>query len=492
MKPLIVTCYEQIVDEDIFSTELKEVFADFYQDERAKKILQNSVKPQKVFNIKYPQSLNGLILATEMERNNIPYKLVNGMSLDDFAKLPIDSEYSHVLLSTTFIYTVEQLRKTVKRIRLKTDAPIIVGGPFLATNDDVFKIKEIDTYILGDGEKSIVAALQGKQHLGVFYRDKNGRIEIDGSRNIVDINKTHYINWDIFMRNIPSEEQEIYKENYMFPIETMRGCPFKCSFCNYGGIGHREVRYKTARRIFNEVQRLNAIGVKNIGIWDSNFTFPKSRVIEFARLINEHNLNHLRFNSYARITDLDEEVVKSMKSAGWNMIYIGIESGNDKVLKLANKGTNADMIREKMALVQKYKIIPWCSFIIGLPGETPKSLQDTFNLIKDLKLEYINLQVLRIRHGSPLYENPQKFDLTFQNSTGEVYQWQHSTMNNTEAVTQAKELFCRIAEETDSLCLENMMNVTNLPREYPPYNNPLNKKVLLAVQHEMAQKMKQR
>jgi len=482
MKILIVTCYEPIVESDVLTTELKHAIQTIPElNERIAK----EKTGKKILHIKYPQSLNGLILATELENSGIDFELVNGQSFEDFMNSSYEDSYTHILVSTTYIHSIEYLKKVLTHIRKHFSSKIIVGGPFIFNNKEVISLDDADVLIFGDGEEAVVSAIKGEEHIGVLYKKKN-KFESDFTPNVVDINNSQFINWNNFFRNIPDELVTNYKEEYAFPIETMRGCPFKCAFCNYGSF-HDSVRFKSAERIVAEIERLAELGVKNIGIWDSNFTFPKSRLLDVCRLIIEKGLDYMNFSSYARLTDLDEEVLESLEKAGFSMLYLGVESANNEILKKMNKGTSKELIYDKMTLLKKYNFVTWCSFIVGFPGETKETIKETFNLIKELKIDYLNLQVLQVRYGSKLHIEPERYGLTYTMENRQAYSWKHNTMNSEEAVEYALDFFCKIAEETDSLCLENIMNVSNIPREFPPYHSKKNKELLLFIQKKMSE-----
>ncbi|KPA15643.1 radical SAM protein, partial [Candidatus Magnetomorum sp. HK-1] len=226
-------------------------------------------------------------------------------------------------------------------------------------------------------------------------------------------------------------------------------------------------------------------------IWDSNFTAPPSRVKEFCNKLISENINGLlTFQSYARISDLDDEMLTLMTKAGWNLIYIGIESGAEKILSKMHKGLTRDMLVKKLNLLSKFldKLDIFPSFMVGFPGENDETMKDTYEIIKKYQFPYINIQPLDVRRGSALFLEPEKFGLQFNMNPDETisYSWEHDTMNSISATEYALNMFCKVAIETDTILLENLLGTTRFTLRFPPFNNQQNSSILRLLQKIIA------
>ena len=108
---------------------------------------------------------------------------------------------------------------------------------------------------------------------------------------------------------------------------------------------------------------------------------------------------------------LDEELVISMKQAGCSIVCLGLESGNDEVLKKLQKGTTVAKQRNSVELCHKHGIKVKGFFIIGLPGDNEITVRQTIDFAKSLKLEYADFYPLTPYPGTQLWNNPSKYDI---------------------------------------------------------------------------------
>ncbi len=191
-------------------------------------------------------------------------------------------------------------------------------------------------------------------------------------------------------------------------ILTSRGCPFDCYFCAVQNTWGRTYRMRSAENVLDEIKLLyNKYGVRHINIADDNFNLPKERIIAICKGVIESNIKvTFRCQSGLYLTNLDESTLSLMKQAGFNELYVGVESGNIDILhNVVNKKINLEDVPNFAKLCRKVGIISGGYFIIGLPRETEQTMQDTINFAYNSGLDRVRLYTCQAFPGSRLYED---------------------------------------------------------------------------------------
>ncbi len=138
---------------------------------------------------------------------------------------------------------------------------------------------------------------------------------------------------------------------------------------------------------------------------DDMFSTNLDRAKEICRLIIKRKIKFV-WNAQAglRVDRIDEELLRLMKEAGCYATSLGIESGNQDILKIINKGITLDQVRSAVALVKKVGLQTTGFFILGLDGETEATMQDTINFAKELKLDFPKTGILVPLPGTPVFQ----------------------------------------------------------------------------------------
>ncbi len=188
---------------------------------------------------------------------------------------------------------------------------------------------------------------------------------------------------------------------YCFVV-TSRGCPAGCRFCIKHVMWQNTVRSHSPERIFAEMKHLASLGVTNIHFYADLFTVDRQVVIDLCKLIVDDGVK-FRLTSNSRVDFIDEEMLAWMAKAGFWMISWGLESGSMDVLKRMRKGINFDKTRKALETSKKLGIKNWGYFIIGMPGETVDSINDTIAFAKSLPLTLALFHIAVPYPGTPFY-----------------------------------------------------------------------------------------
>ncbi|HEX7620590.1 MAG TPA: radical SAM protein [Anaerolineales bacterium] len=187
---------------------------------------------------------------------------------------------------------------------------------------------------------------------------------------------------------------------------TTLGCPFNCDFCSRPVFGNL-FRRRNLDAVFEEIEQIRRLGYDSLWIADDNFTLDTGFLREFCRRIAGQNIS---WSCLSRVTGIDEEITRLMKESGCRRVYLGLETGNQDTLLLMKKKATIDEGKNAVQLFHKAGIEVAAFFIVGYPGETLLSVEDTFRFALELPLDSISFNVPYPLPGSQLFERLRKVD----------------------------------------------------------------------------------
>jgi len=184
---------------------------------------------------------------------------------------------------------------------------------------------------------------------------------------------------------------------------SSRGCPYACSYCDRS-VFQRSFRFNSADYLYRHVKYLNErFGIRHINFYDDQFTFRRQRVEDFCNLMIANPLG-MTFNCAVRAEHIDEELLTLMKSAGCWMVSLGIETGDENLLAQHRQNADLNMLADTIRLIKKCGIRTKGLLMMGLPGETEKSIQLSMDYFFSLPIDDFNLAKFTPFPGSPIYE----------------------------------------------------------------------------------------
>jgi len=323
-----------------------------------------------------------------------------------------------ICVGLTF-YTGSQIKYACELIDyIKETYPsvkIIVGGIHATILPrQTLEYKNIDIVVIGEGEKTfldLIRALEIKNNLnsikGLIFKE-NGKIIQTLKQESVDINR--YYSTPLFLI-----KNYYYHYYYSYPyigsIITSRGCPGGCSYCVLSFLGQK---WKSIRPdlMIKQLKELLKIGIRNVYFIDDNFFVDFKRVEHILDLITNEKLI-FRWWAECRIDyilKMDEGFLKKLKMSNLNSLYLGGESGSDRILKMVNKNIDVAMIKKVNIRLKNFGIIPEFTFMTGFPTETEEEFRETLNLIEQLRIDNNSAVFWRVNKYTP-YPGTQLFDL---------------------------------------------------------------------------------
>jgi len=297
------------------------------------------------------------------------------------------------------------------------DVPVIMGGVFPTfAKDLVLSHEEVDMICIGEGENLIVELCE-RMDRGVSYDDipglwlkqKNGTIRRNPMGHLVDMNLNPKLDLSIF------EEGRLYRPMQgrvwrMFPLETHRGCPYQCAYCNSPSqqamykqeIGSSFFRKKQVDKIRDEIILFrDKHKVEAFYFWaDTFFAYSPKEFEEFIEMYSEFKIP---FWCQTRPETVTYERVKQLTDIGMFRMAFGIEHGNAEFRsKYIKRNVSNDLLINAMHEVNRVGVPYSVNNILGFPYETRDLTFDTIELNRRIKSDSANAYSFSPFHGTPL------------------------------------------------------------------------------------------
>ena len=291
---------------------------------------------------------------------------------------------------------------------INPEIKIIVGGVHSTMNGSkILNHKSIDFLSIGEGENTIVElllALERNTELnlvnGIIFRD-NGKIVNTKPRSYVeDLNSLDFplINAPKVLKDFDKYPKEAF--GYVF---ASRGCPYACTFCESKSMWTRKVRYRSPENIVAELKQMQEFGINKVNFDDDTFGISKKNI----KAINDLMYEELPNMTYTCETVVqlakDENVVKDMRRGGCTATFVGIESGNNEILKKIKKTQTTDECIQAMQNLRKHGIESHAFIMVGFPDETEETFKQTMDFIPKLKPDGVVFSIFTPYPGSDIY-----------------------------------------------------------------------------------------
>lgn len=276
--------------------------------------------------------------------------------------------------SGTLPFVISSLSQLKKQHPEKT---FILGGigPTGVAEEIMRSFPFIDVVVKGEGEKTIVAVMdrltsaRGLQDVDGIVYWQGGAVRVNPARHwIEDLDKVPF----------PAYHRVNPHHYSIEGIASSRGCPYNCVFCDTAPFWGRRYRARSMGNVIREIEQLkDAYGIKEFEFVDDTFVLNRDRVFAFCDQVKKKKLD-INWTCCGRIDLMDEKMMQVMAESGCMMIFYGMESGSDSILKRIKKMFTREKARAVIAQSARYFDI-YVSFIWGFPFETMADFQDTID-----------------------------------------------------------------------------------------------------------------
>lgn len=366
----------------------------------------------KIAVIQYPP-LNLALLASYLKARNHCVEILdlniepdlNGVHLQkrirdakpDLIGLTMTSaQYS---VARDIVWNIKSIDKNLK---------CIVGGPHVsALPAETIKDCGFDAAVIGEGEETLARLAAGENwetipNLCYFENGKPKFTPRDATPLKMD--DLEFPAWELFDLDKYRAEKIMSRRERVGPLETSRGCPWGCIYCNKNIFGTK-FRYKSPQRVVDEIEHMLSFGFEEIHVIDDNFSTHLERAKLICEEILRRNLKIIwsPWNGL-RVDRLDLELLQLMKKSGCYRVHIGIEAGNQAILDRVKKGTRIEQIENAVSLVKQADMEVFGCFMLALLDETEATMKQTINFAKKLKLDYAKFTIMTPMPGTELFD----------------------------------------------------------------------------------------
>jgi len=286
--------------------------------------------------------------------------------------------------------------RVAQEIKAEVALPIVLGGPHpTLLPQESAQRPEVDIVVRGEGEATwadLCQKWEGGASLeeaeGISY-SQNGRVVHNPDRPLIaDVDSLPFPAHHLFKMERYTNLQPTLDtvQGKSFSIITSRGCPYRCTYCSQ--ILPRVWRMRSPENVVAEWRWLvKDLGAREIGVLDDSFNIDRQRVLAICDLLVSEGLNHVPWIMIngIRANLVDEELLGRMREAGCIRTAFGVESGNQKILDtVIDKRLTLEEIRAAFRAAKSVGMETIGFFIIGLPGETEETIEDTIRFACEL------------------------------------------------------------------------------------------------------------
>ncbi|MGH1540698.1 MAG: PhpK family radical SAM P-methyltransferase [Arenicella sp.] len=386
-------------------------------------------------------------LASFLHKRGFTYDFVNQFQFEKESlreKLQTGKVRS-VAITTTLYVIPEPILEIIEFVReISPETQVIVGGPYVSNNtctldgealQRFFKLIDADVYVdSSEGEQALVNVLTALRDgsgfediLNIAFRRGEGYSKNPTKSESNDLSE-EMVDHKLFVEDTGG----------FVSLRTAKSCPFNCAFCGFPTRAGKYL-YLSVERVERELDALRELGtVSTITFLDDTFNVPKARFRDLLRMMIRNDYG-FKWNSFYRSDHGDAETIELMAKAGCEGIFLGIESGSDTILEKMNKKSRAKHYREAISLCREHGIVTHANLIIGFPGETLETVQETIDLIEQTKPDFYRAQLWYADPMTPIWQKREELGIT-----GEAFFWSHETMNSATACDLVEKLFLGI------------------------------------------------
>ena len=237
--------------------------------------------------------------------------------------------------------------------------------------------------------------------LGICYREnfqgvKNELRPFIENLDILPFPARHLVDNSIYTRPDNGKVQAV--------IKVSRGCPYHCFFCLATPVSGAKVRVRSADNIVSEIKEcVEKYKIKNFLFWSDIFNFNREWTLELCNKIIESGLK-ITWSANTRANTMDEEMARLMYKAGCRLVSIGVESGSQEILNKIGKKITLSEIRETVRILKKNRIKIYNYFVIGLPWETERTVEETIKFAIELDSNFVSFYTATPLPGTRFFE----------------------------------------------------------------------------------------
>jgi anaerobic magnesium-protoporphyrin IX monomethyl ester cyclase len=389
--------------------------------------LQDDPREQKIMKPYPPLGL--LYLSAYLDQNGVNNEVFD----TTFSSLPELQDY---LISNrpevAGIYVNLMTKINVLKIIsfIKNNCPqtsVVLGGPEVKYSAENFLRAGADVIIIGEGEETMLEVtrtiLNNKKITnrinGVAYLEQDNFVltaEREKKKNLdeLPVPARHKINFELYLNSW----KKIHGKSTV-SVSTMRGCPYTCKWCSRAVYG-LSYRRRSPEKVVEELKEIvDQYNPDSFWFVDDVFTISHKWLNSFKDELEKAGIK-IQYECITRADRMNEQVIASLKSSGCFRVWIGAESGSQKVIDLMDRRVDVKQVREMIKLTRKHGIEAGTFIMLGYPGETEEDIEETITHLKESNPDHFTITVAYPIRGTELFQEVealQTVPLKWDNST---------------------------------------------------------------------------
>lgn len=345
----------------------------------------------------------------------------------------IQTETPDLIGIYTNLMTKLNVLKLISFIKSKPElarCKIVLGGPEVRNHVDNFLNAGADILVLGEGEESM---LEIAEHLlanrnctdfseikSIAFKGQFNQTITTAQRNLLkNIDELSFPNRKKINLQLYFDAWKSKHGQSALSISTMRGCPYTCKWCSRAVYG-QTYRRRSAKLVVDEMEYiLTHYKVDTLWFVDDVFTVSHKWMSEFRNEVVKRKIK-IPYECITRADRLNAEVFQFLKESGCFRVWIGAESGSQKIIDAMDRRVSVQQVREMIQLAKQFEIKSGTFIMLGYPGETEEDIEETIHHLKVADPDLYTITVAYPIKGTPLYSE-------VENVFVEQLDWQSST-----------------------------------------------------------------
>lgn len=315
-------------------------------------------------------------------------------------------------LSTTSYPYAKILARQIRAVNVRVK--LAFGGVFASLNAPLVKLQcpEVDFVCRGDGEQLILdllARLNDLEEVAGLTWMKDGKVRQNPGRPI----ERHLDQWPFpdreslkldFVESMPLDVPAVLSMERFTTMQTSRGCPWPCVFCDIPIFNEGKWRARSAQHVVAELKHLQELGYGSVYFVDDHFLLQPKRIEAICSGITNERLT-IQWGIEGRVDSVAQHLFPAMAKAHCRTVMFGIESGSQKILDRLHKEQTLEEVRTAVTNAKRAGIeIVHGFFTVGNPDETADDMDATFDFASELPLDTFGFNRLCVYRGTPLWQ----------------------------------------------------------------------------------------
>ncbi|MDL2212057.1 DUF4080 domain-containing protein [Erysipelotrichaceae bacterium OttesenSCG-928-M19] len=351
------------------------------------------------------------IFSSELGKAKIEHDLIEFTIKENFQKIVTRLSKYDIIAFSCYIYNIEIIKELIYELKHQHNCLIILGGPEVSyLNKDELKKLEFDYLICNEGEQifcNLLEAIINKKdyfHKSILKKDMLNNFDLT----------CHYA--DIkYVEKYANNFQDIDFSNQIVYLETSRGCPYHCAYCQASL--DNNVRNFSLEHVFSKLDESLIKKAKIVKLLDRTFNYDVKRTNEIINYIiqNDNNYTVFQFEITGELlADSSIELINSNARQGLFRFEIGVQSTNKKANQAIRRYQDFTKLKTLInKLVSANKVVLHLDLIAGLPHEDLVSFKNTFNEVYSLQAQEVQVGFLKLLKGTYLNELVGKYKYQF-------------------------------------------------------------------------------